>query len=837
MKKLESKNTTTPPFDQDDKKKMTDKQKQLKEILQLNHQESRKIKLDEASSLDNESQNLQKALLKFEYDLNPEVQKDLKKSFLLPSYSENKTDNYKTVSFTKGASFVFPSDFFKTGGFIKSPLNNGDINIELNKFKEDINNAFLRNNSIRDNSELRKPDDISVSETPITPAQNSVTDDIIRYSSLSRKRKKTFKDSLYHKITKNEELVKPLLTEPVQIDLAASQKQSRGTSHATLNRTCTTRKHKLELAKSSSDEEDITDDHWDSSKWIIHPKSRFKKIFDTMIGLLTIYTIIATPLFLAFDNARTLSLLVIELFIDIVYLSDCFLHFFVAIYDDIEDNLITNHRVIAQRYLTGWFWLDLFAGIPYGSIMNLLDNHSQSAGLSKFQRIAKVSRVFKITKIFKTKHFGLRKKKTSDSKSFRFFSLFFIGFLFVSHVSTCIWIYIAQFEYPNWISEYKYTDQRDINLYISSLYYNWATVFTVGYGDITPKNTLERFYAILIMSFGLCGYAFALSTLSSVVTSQDNFTQIFLDNYNNLQMVKFNYNIPDPLYMKIAKFLKYDYKNNKNEKYEFIQDLPANLKNLMITEMYNDFICNFKFLQYEDDNFRSRVIMLLRPVNFIKNEYVLFENEYLDEFILIRHGYLKILLGPGYSEEFIMKLYKFEHFGDILIFSNQRSPVSIKAGHGTTELFFITKKDLLAISLEFPEVFDKITLVSTYNYIVMLELVERRKEEFNTGRANIDRFDSNISKNSERGDNLFDSRGSGLISGQNSINGIEAQEFPFNTVIDDVDLDSVPPDVDRYLQDELIRFSRKKLKSFAKLQEEKFNSLCKKMFMKKNIIQ
>ena len=58
-------------------------------------------------------------------------------------------------------------------------------------------------------------------------------------------------------------------------------------------------------------------------------------------------------------------------------------------------------------------------------------------------------------------------------------------------------------------------------LYITSFYYTVSTVTTVGYGDISGSNTLERAFAILIMIIGVMAFSFASGSLSSILQNYD----------------------------------------------------------------------------------------------------------------------------------------------------------------------------------------------------------------------------------------------------------------------------------------------------------------------------
>jgi len=44
---------------------------------------------------------------------------------------------------------------------------------------------------------------------------------------------------------------------------------------------------------------------------------------------------------------------------------------------------------------------------------------------------------------------------------------------------------------------------------------------TVGYGDISGQNNLERFVSIFIMLVGVISFSFATGSLSSIMSSYD----------------------------------------------------------------------------------------------------------------------------------------------------------------------------------------------------------------------------------------------------------------------------------------------------------------------------
>ena len=69
----------------------------------------------------------------------------------------------------------------------------------------------------------------------------------------------------------------------------------------------------------------------------------------------------------------------------------------------------------------------------------------------------------------------------------------------------------------------------------------------------------------------------------------------------------------------------------------------------------------------------------------------------------------------------IIEIRKNEHFGDILMFLNRRSPLSMKVKSKNAELFLLNKTDAVEISMNFPKIWSLIIKKSLFN----MEQIER----------------------------------------------------------------------------------------------------------------
>ena len=109
-----------------------------------------------------------------------------------------------------------------------------------------------------------------------------------------------------------------------------------------------------------------------------------------------LYSSIITPYKIAFLSKQSIGWMVTDIIIDLLFLADLMLNFFMAYFDE-EEEIVTDRRKIVKNYLRSWFILDLVALLPFNYLMqdNGKKDYSQLARLSRLPRLY---RLIKITK-------------------------------------------------------------------------------------------------------------------------------------------------------------------------------------------------------------------------------------------------------------------------------------------------------------------------------------------------------------------------------------------------------------------------------------------------------
>ena len=152
-----------------------------------------------------------------------------------------------------------------------------------------------------------------------------------------------------------------------------------------------------------------------------------------------------------------------------------------------------------------------------------LNNLVRIARLGKMYKLVKLTKLLRILKILKEKSKLLKYLNDILKVGLGFERLFFfiLIFLMLIHIVGCLWVVIATLvseEYiGTWMEGFAEDQLSSAEIYVKSLYWTITTITTVGYGDISGKNTMEELFSSLIMIVGVVSFSFANGSLASIL--------------------------------------------------------------------------------------------------------------------------------------------------------------------------------------------------------------------------------------------------------------------------------------------------------------------------------
>ena len=258
--------------------------------------------------------------------------------------------------------------------------------------------------------------------------------------------------------------------------------------------------------------------------------------------------------------------LVINTTLDFFFFVDMIIIFNSAYYDKYL-KIVDDKCIIAKRYLSGWFSIDLISIIPFDIIFSELH-------LNGLVRVVKIGKLYKLIKI--TRLLRLLKILKEQKRFFKILNEYmqlglglerYIFFAMLSvigiHIVTCLWIIFPQTVDSDHTITYKGTwmegmhDKSNFEIYSVSFYWCITTITTVGYGDILPTTIFEKLFCSLIMIFGVVGFSFATGSLTSILSNLDSTnakTKVQLD---ILDKINKEHQLPLDLYVSLKKNIEF----------------------------------------------------------------------------------------------------------------------------------------------------------------------------------------------------------------------------------------------------------------------------------------
>lgn len=182
-----------------------------------------------------------------------------------------------------------------------------------------------------------------------------------------------------------------------------------------------------------------------------------------------------------------------EVSIDIIFTIDIILNFITAYHDPKKNVLITSFKLIAARYLKGYFFVDAVATFPFGLILtNSTGSTVEAAGnigklgrLPKMIKLLRAMRLLKLLRVYKLQQFieRLEVEYNIHHGISRLLKIMLMVLL-VTHVVGCFWYLVGLSGGRNiisggWMFRQSFA-QKDIpSKYVASLYWAFSTLTTV----------------------------------------------------------------------------------------------------------------------------------------------------------------------------------------------------------------------------------------------------------------------------------------------------------------------------------------------------------------------
>ena len=410
-------------------------------------------------------------------------------------------------------------------------------------------------------------------------------------------------------------------------------------------------------------DENESDEEQEPSSYLINPETNTFFIYDLLIVLAVLFSLFCFPYELAkyfclCNLYNNIILIIIEIFIDFLFIVDLIINFFLEYYTKEEEILVKIKFKIIYNYMSGWFFFDFLAAVPFNFIslyyckknpITICHTYqNDNVDLLLLLRCLKAIKIFKILNRKKNQFLTKLCEKCSQNiilENIVSIIRNIIFVLFALHIISCIYICIGKHTFPGWIYSNGFQNKSFIKLYMVSIYYITTTLTTVGYGDIDFNSIIEIYFRIILLAVGIIGYSWIISSISNGI-NKESYASINFDNECQiLEEIRITHRkLPYSLYLNIINHLKSKhFYQKKYDKNLLINSLPYTLKNNLIFSMYKTQIMKFDYFKNpSNSNFLVDVLTCFSPISAVKEDILLKENDLIEEMFFVREGKLAL---------------------------------------------------------------------------------------------------------------------------------------------------------------------------------------------------
>jgi len=241
----------------------------------------------------------------------------------------------------------------------------------------------------------------------------------------------------------------------------------------------------------------------DSSRWakcMVKPNSHLRLLWDVAVIAAIIATIVVAPIALVYHDGSVFSS-VADSMAWALHTSDAIwtLNIFISLRTGFfeEGRLLLDPVIVAKKYAQKSLLVDLLSLYPF-----CLSSAALEARLCLL--LFKLTRMLRIIPLFSRLQREFRSTMLLPVKVF-------VSVMLLVHLMSCAWR-LAQGRVDS--------DNADSigwgHFYVEDAYWVLMTMTTVGYGDISPQNTVARLYAIFVMMMSPIFFGTIVSGLTHV---------------------------------------------------------------------------------------------------------------------------------------------------------------------------------------------------------------------------------------------------------------------------------------------------------------------------------
>ncbi|KAL6215196.1 hypothetical protein ACLB2K_014627 [Fragaria x ananassa] len=423
----------------------------------------------------------------------------------------------------------------------------------------------------------------------------------------------------------------------------------------------------------------VDDGHLQTKGFVVAPYDRRYRWWQTFLVVLVVYSAWASPFELAFKKVATGSLMPVDLVVDAFFAVDIALTFFVAYLDKSTYLLVLDHKKIASRYITKYYFaMDVASTVPFQALHSLFTGHTREGLVFGILNLLRLWRLRRVSELFK------RLEKDTRFSYFwvRYFKLICVT-LFAVHSAGCFYYWMATHHKASadtWIgTQVNDFEHRSIWLgYTYAIYWATVTLTTVGYGDLHAVNFGEKIFSIFYMLFNIGLFAYLVGNMTNLVVHSAFRTLFMRDSINEIFRYASKNRLPEGLKEQMLAHMQLKFRTAELQQEEVLQDLPKAIRSSIAHHLFRKTIDKTYLFKGVSEELTVQLVSEMKAEYFPPKVDIILQNEIPTDFYILVTGALDMLVYKNGTEQFLSTLGSADMVGEFGVFFNIPQPFTVR---------------------------------------------------------------------------------------------------------------------------------------------------------------
>uniref|UniRef100_A0A8C7PDZ0 Voltage-gated delayed rectifier potassium channel KCNH4 n=1 Tax=Oncorhynchus mykiss TaxID=8022 RepID=A0A8C7PDZ0_ONCMY len=392
------------------------------------------------------------------------------------------------------------------------------------------------------------------------------------------------------------------------------------------------------------------------SRFILLHYSVSKALWDWLILLATFYVAVTVPFNVCFvshqdDDCDSRSTIASDIAVEMLFILDIILNFRTTFVSQ-SGQVVYDARSIYLHYCGTWFFIDLFAALPFDLL------YAFNITVTSLVHLLKTVRLLRLLRL-------LQKLDRYSQYSAVVLTLLMSVFALLAHWMACVWYVIGRKEIESsdpvtwdigWLQELgKRLETPYINstvggpsmpsAYIASLYFTLSSLTSVGFGNVCANTDAEKIFSICIMLMGALMHAVVFGNVTAIIQRMYSRRSLYHTRMKDIKDFIRVHRLPQLLKQRMLEYFQTTWSvNNGINANELLRDFPDELRADIAMHLNKDILQLPVFERASRGCLRS-LSLHIKTSFCAPGEYLIRQGDALQANYFVCSGSLEVLKG------------------------------------------------------------------------------------------------------------------------------------------------------------------------------------------------